>query len=45
MGLKVNNVPLRGSVEGILEVIGDIHDTNGEVLRGRNDTNYPECGR
>ena len=32
MGWAVNNFPLRGNLEGILEVIGDISDTNDEVL-------------
>ena len=31
MEWKVNDLLVRGSLEGILEVIGDIRDTNGEV--------------
>ena len=44
MGQTVNNFPLRGNFEGILEVIGDIRDTNGEVVCVRNFCNQPECG-
>ena len=43
MGWKVNGFMLRGSLEGILEVMGDIYDTNGEVLCGSSGNNQPEC--
>ena len=36
MGCTVNNFPLRGSREDILEVIGEPCDTNGEVVSVRN---------
>ena len=39
-----NNLPLRGSLERTLEGIGDIRDTIGEVVCGRNGNNYLECG-
>ena len=37
----VNDLLVRGSLEGILEVIGDIRDTNGEVLCGINGNKNP----
>ena len=33
-----------GSFEGVLEVIGEIRDTNSEVVCVRNGCNHPECG-
>ena len=44
MGLKVNNFLLIGSREVILEGIGDIHNTNGDVLGGINGNNHLDCG-
>ena len=44
MGQTVNHLPLRGNLEGILEGIGDIHYTNGEVVCGSNGKNHPQCG-
>ena len=41
MWYAVNNYPLRGILEGILEVIGDIRDINGEVVCGNNGNNHP----
>ena len=41
---KVNNLPIRGSLEVILEVIGDIRDTNDEVVCVINGNNNQECG-
>ena len=36
MEWTVNNLLLEGRVQGILEGIGDIRNTNGEMLYGRN---------
>ena len=44
MEWKVNDLSLRGSLEGIMEGIGDICDVNGEVVCGRNGNNQLECG-
>ena len=44
MGLTVNSFPLRGSLVNILEGIGDIRNTNGEVVYGINGNNHPEYG-
>ena len=43
MGWTVNNSSLRGSLEGILEGIDDICNTDGEVLGERNGNNQLEC--
>ena len=43
MGCKVDDLLIRGSLEVILEGIGDIHNTNGDVVGGINDNNQPEC--
>ena len=39
MGWTVNNLLLRVSLEGIIEGIGDIQNTNGEVVGGINGNN------
>ena len=44
MGWEVNNFLLRGSLEVIMEGIGDIPDTNCEVVCGINGNNKTECG-
>ena len=44
MGWTVNNFPLKLILEGIMEGIGDIRYTNGEVLCLSNAKNQPECG-
>ena len=44
MGWAVKHFSLRGSLEGILEGIGYIRNTNGEVVCGSNGNNQPECG-
>ena len=44
MGLTVNSFPLRGSLVNILEGIGDIRNTNGEVVYGINGNNHPDYG-
>ena len=41
MGRAVNNLRIRGSLDDILEGIGDIRTTNGEVLGGSNGNNQP----
>ena len=43
MGWSVNNFPFRGILEGILEGIGDIRNTNGDVVGGRDGINNPDC--
>ena len=43
MGFQVNNFPLVGIREGIMEGIGDILNANGDILSGRNGNNQPEC--
>ena len=43
MGWQVNNLPLIGILEGLLEGIGDLCNTNGEVVSGINGKNQPEC--
>ena len=43
MGYTVNNLPLRGSLEVIIEGISDIHNTNGDMVCGWNVNNQPEC--
>ena len=44
MGWTVNNLLLRGSLEGIMEGISYIHDTNGDVVCVSNGNNHTECG-
>ena len=44
MGGAINYLLLRGSLESILEGIGDIYHINGEVVCGSNGNNQPECG-
>ena len=44
MGWTVNYFFLVGSLGAILEGIGDICDTNGEVVCVSNGVNNPECG-
>ena len=44
MGWTGNNLPLIGILVGILEVIDDIRNTNGEVVCDSNGNNHPECG-
>ena len=44
MGWKVNSFLLIGSLEGILEDICDIKNTNGDVVCGINGNNQPYCG-
>ena len=44
MGWAVNNLPLRVILQVILEGIGDIRDTNNEVLCGIDENNKPGCG-
>ena len=39
MGCTVNNFLLRGIIEGVLEGIVSIHDTNGDVVRVINGKN------
>ena len=41
---EVNGLLLRGRLDRILEGIGDICDTNGEVECGSNGNNHPDCG-
>ena len=41
MGWTVNSFLLIGSLEGILEDIGDIQNTNGDVVCGINGNNQP----
>ena len=43
MGCTVNNFLLRGIIEGVLEGIVSIHDTNGDVVRVINGKNEPQC--
>ena len=43
MGWTVNNFTLGVSLESILECIGDIRDTNGEVVGGSNGNIQTEC--
>ena len=38
-----NSLPLRAILEGIMEFIGGICNTNDEVVCGRNGNNHPEC--
>ena len=42
MGCKVDDLLIRGSLEVILEGIGDIHNYNGKVVGGRNSNSQPE---
>ena len=42
MGWAVNNFPLIGILEAILEVIGDIHNINGNMVGGSNGNNQTE---
>ena len=44
MWWTVKNLSLRGIREGVLEGIGDIRDTNGEVVGGINVNSNPGCG-
>ena len=44
MGYTINNLFLRGILEGIMDGIGEIYDTNDEVVCGSNGNNQPECG-
>ena len=44
MGCTVNNFFLVGRLECILEVIGDIRDTKGEVVCVSNGNNQPDFG-
>ena len=44
MGWKVYDLLIVGSLEDILEGIGDISYTNGEVVCGSYGNNHPECG-
>ena len=44
MGYTINNLFLRGILEGIMDGIGEIYDTNDEVVCGSNGNNKPECG-
>ena len=43
MGFKVNNFLIIVIREVILEGIGDIYNTNGDVVSGRNGNNKPDC--
>ena len=43
MGFQVNNFPLVGIREDIMEGIGDIFNTNGDIVSGSNGNNQPEC--
>ena len=40
----VNNLLFRGSLKDILESIGDIRNTNGEVVCDSHENNHTECG-
>ena len=44
MGWTVNDFPLRVILKSVLEGIGDIRNTDGEVLCGSNGNNRTECG-
>ena len=43
MGQIVNNFLIR-SLEGILEGVCEIRNTNGDLVCGSNGNNKPDCG-
>ena len=43
MGWKLNNYPLIGTLEGIMEGIVYIRNINGDMVGGSNGNNQMEC--